>query len=545
MRPWPSAAVTVSAALSVLAVLVACTATSPAPSGPRVSGPPSATEAADALPRQVVIAVRDRSTDDPIAGALVDAAGATAVTDASGEATLTLESGSGVDVSATGYDRRQARIPDGGSLVVELRAHVASGIVTDGAGTPLADVRVFVDGAPTYATTDAGGRYELVNVPEDATLVFKRAGYRLGVIEVGDGLVLGDLDVALERFEARALYAPAGTFETPGRLEQLLELIDATEVNALVIDVKEPDGRLYYATDLPAAVEVGAVRETPILDLGELLPMLRERGIYTIARMVVMKDDTLAAARPELAVRNAATGGPWRDNLGDAWLDPAAPGVGEYAAAIAVDLAERGFDEVQLDYIRFYSDGPYAVADTNVPNTQAFRLPALRRVLRTVSDAMATERAFLAADVFPISFIHPNDQGIGQRPEVVMPFVDYVCPMAYPSHYGPLTFGLPVPNDHPYEVVDQTLEIFNAHAEEWPVAVRPWIQDFGYTRFPPYTPEQVQAQMEAAEARGAHGWMVWNPQGRFSEPAFGPPRPDEDAGPITTPAPPAAPRPSP
>jgi hypothetical protein len=361
-------------------------------------------------------------------------------------------------------------------------------------------------------------------------------GYRLGEIEL-DGAPT--VDLAMEPFEARALYAPSAVFEAPGRLDEMLALIERTEANALVIDVKETDGRLYYATDLPSAVEVGAVRETPVFDLEELLPMLKERGIYTIARTVVMKDNTSAAARPELAVRNVATGEPWRDNIGGAWLDPSAPGVAEYIASIAGDLADKGFDEVQLDYIRFYSDGPYDLADTNLPNTQSFRLPAIQRVLRVVSEELDATRTFLGADVFPISFIAPDDQGIGQRPEVIMPYVDYFCPMVYPSHYGPGVFGFPVPNEYPYEMIDRTLEIMNEQKEGLPVVIRPWIQDFGYGSFPPYTAAQVQAEFAAADDNGAHGWMIWNARAIFTEAALGPPRENEASRPTTSASEPA------
>ena len=223
-------------------------------------------------------------------------------------------------------------------------------------------------------------------------------------------------DVALTPFVARALYAPASVFEATGRLDTFLDLIDRTDVNAMVIDVKETDGNLYWATDLPAATAVGAVMQQPLFQLDELLPKLKERGIYTIARMVVMKDNTLGTARPDLAVTNAATGEPWRDYRGGVWLDPYNGGVAEYIAALAGDLADKGFDEVQLDYVRFFSDGDYSTADTNLPNTQSFRLPAIRRLFRLVSDALMTKHAFFAADVFPISFIATDDQGIGQRP---------------------------------------------------------------------------------------------------------------------------------
>ena len=491
-------------------------------------------------PREVALTVVDRSSREPIAGAFVEAGEARVLTDASGGATFTAMRGSTVTVTAPEHDPASATVPDEGPLEAELRANVLRGTVTDEAGAALADVRVFVDGTDALVRTGPDGAYELPGIPEQGVVIFKRAGYRLGEIPIGEEVAM---DIALERFEVRALYAPSAVFESTNGLEELLAVVEATEVNALVIDVKETDGLLYYSTDLKAAVDAGAVRETPIFDLEELLPMLRERGIYTIARMVVMKDNTVTAARPELAVRNNITGEPWRDYIGGAWLDPSAPGVAEYVAAIAVDLADRGFDEVQLDYVRFFSDGPYAEADTTLPNSQSFRIAAMQRVLRVVSEALSTTRAFLAADVFPISFILPDDQGIGQRPEVVMPFVDYACPMAYPSHFGPGVFGLDVPNNYPYEVVDQTLAIMNEQASEWPVALRPWIQDFGYGPFAKYTPAQVQAQIQAAADRSSHGWMVWNPVANFSAAAFGPPRPGEDAGPITEalPAPSASP----
>ena len=440
--------------------------------------------------------------------------------------------GTEVTAELAGHDPATGTVPNEGPIRLELRDNVARGIVTDEAGEAVPGVRVFVDGGDgSLAETDETGAYALPGVPEASVLVFKMPGYRLHEVQTGAEM---EIDVALVPFEARALYAPAAVFEAPGRLDTFLDLLERTEANAMVIDVKETDGRLYHATDLPEAIEAGSVREAPIFDLEELLPMLKERGIYTIARMVVMKDNTTAAARPELAVMNTATGEPWRDNIGGAWLDPSAPGVAEYIAAVAGDLAAKGFDEVQLDYIRFYSDGPYDVADTNLPNTQSFRLPAIQRVLRVVSEKLDATRTFLGADVFPISFIVPDDQGIGQRPEVIMPYVDYFCPMVYPSHYGPGVFGFEVPNNFPYEVIDRTLEIMNEQAAGLPVVIRPWIQDFGYGPFPPYSADQVRAEMAAAADREAKGWMIWNARATFTEAALGPPREGEDAGPVTS-----------
>jgi hypothetical protein len=246
----------------------------------------------------------------------VSADGLTTVTDEAGRATLTLLRGTAVTAELEGHDPASANVPDEGPLRLELRDNVARGIVTDDAGEPIEGVRVFIDdGEDAIVETDEDGNYALPGVPEEATLLYKMPGFRIHEVRIGTEM---EIDVAMEPFEARALYAPAAIFEAPGRLDAMLDLIDRTEANALVIDVKETDGRLYYVTDLPEAIEAGSVREAPIFDLEELLPMLKERGIYTIARMVVMKDNTTAAARPELAVMNTATGEPWRDNIGGA-----------------------------------------------------------------------------------------------------------------------------------------------------------------------------------------------------------------------------------
>jgi hypothetical protein len=412
-------------ALALVTLLAAC-----GEDGPQLPFVPTPAPTPE-QPRDVAITVVTTGTDEPVAGAAISVDGAATTTAADGTATVTAIRGASVEVTADGHDPATASVPDDGPLEVALRSNVVSGTVTDEAGEPLAGVRVFVEGGEAMVETDEDGAYALAGVPAEGTLIYKMPGYRLGEIAIDAEMTK---DVAMQPFAARALYAPAAVFEAPGRLDAMLDLIDRTEVNAMVIDVKETDGRLYYATDLETAAEVGAIREAPIFDLEELLPMLKDRGIYTIARMVVMKDNTSAAARPELAVRNSATGEPWRDNIGGAWLDPSAPGVAEYIASIAGDLADKGFDEVQLDYIRFFSDGPYDVADTNLPNTQSFRLPAIQRVLRVVSERLDMTKTFLAADCFPIAFIVPDDQGIGQRPEVIMPYVDYFSPMVYPSH---------------------------------------------------------------------------------------------------------------
>jgi hypothetical protein len=508
----------VAAVLALMLTLAAC-------GGNQLPFVPSA-EPTPQQAREVTVLAVEATTEAPILGVTITVDGATALTGEDGRATLTAARGASLAASADGYDPASATVPDEGDLTVSLRSNVVSGTISDEEGKAVEGAKVFVDGQATYVRTDRRGSYTLPSVPTAGTLIVKMAGYRLAAIPIDAEMTK---DLALEPFEARGLYAPGAVFEGAGRLDDLLRLIDRTEANAMVIDVKETGGYLYYETSLPEAKESGADRR-PIFELEKLLPRLKERGIYTIARMVVMKDNTVGAARPELAVRNSKTRQPWHDYGGGIWLDPYNPGVAEYIAAIAGDLADKGFDEVQLDYVRFFSDGDYSTAETNLPNTQSFRLPAIRRLFRVVSERLATERTFFAADVFPISFIAPDDQGIGQRPEVIMPYVDYFSPMVYPSHYGPGTFGYSQPNEHPYEIINDTLKIMNRQAAGLPMRIRPWIQDFGFGPFRAYTAADVKAEMRALRDNDALGWMIWNARAFFTESALGPPRPGEDAG---------------
>ncbi len=516
--------------IALALVLTACGNSGPLPG----SASPRPTSQA---PRDVRVVVLDRTNDGPLAGAAVRVGATSATTAADGSVTVTAMRGTAVAVTLDGYDPGTGAVPDNGDLMLRLRPNVVSGVVADPTGAPVDGVRVFVDGAQDWVRTDAQGRYALAGTPEQGTLIYKRAGYRLATIAI-DGAMTQD--VTLEPFTARALYSPSAVFEGSGRLDDLLALIDRTNVNAMVIDVKEAGGWLYYETDLPAAKESGATGRA-IFDLATLLPELKKRGIYTIARMVVMKDNTLGSSQPELAVTNSATGKPWTDYRGGIWLDPYEPGVAEYIAAIAGDLADKGFDEVQLDYVRFFSDGDYNTAETTLPNTQSFRLPAIRRLFRLVSDRLATTHAFFSADVFPISFIAPDDQGIGQRPEVIMPYVDYFSPMVYPSHYANGTFGYAVPNDHPYDIINDTLKLMNTESAGLPMVIRPWIQDFGLPGQRKYTATDIEAEMKALADNGAGGWMIWNAAAQFTQAALGPPISGEDAGPTTSAQPAASP----
>lgn len=302
----------------------------------------------------------------------------------------------------------------------------------------------------------------------------------------------------------------------------VLELLDRTELNAVVIDVKGDRGFIPYETRVPLAREAGARGPVWLRDFDDLLARLRSRGVYTVARLVVFKDNVLARHRPEWAVVDRATGGLWLDNERLAWLDPFEEQAWAYPIALAREAAEKGFQEIQFDYLRFPGDARASAARYSQVSSQEARVRAVSRFLERAREALAPTGASLAVDLFGYTAFNVDDTGVGQRVEELAPLVDYLCPMAYPSAYHRGIPGYPDPVAHPYEVVLETVRRTRERSAHGEARVRPWIQDFRDYAFDrrPFGVAEVRAQMKAAHDAGGAGWMLWNPRNRYTAEAL-------------------------
>jgi hypothetical protein len=303
----------------------------------------------------------------------------------------------------------------------------------------------------------------------------------------------------------------------------VLGLLDRTELNAVVIDVKGDRGLIPYESQVPLAREAGAMGPVRIADFDGLIAGLRDRGVYTIARIVVFKDDVLARHRPGWAVIDARSGSRWLDNERLAWVDPFQEAAWAYSIAVAREAALKGFDEIQFDYLRFPSDGTLGAARYSRATTQASRLAAVTGFLRQARDVIAPTGAALALDVFGYTAFNVDDTSIGQRIEDLAPWVDYLCPMAYPSAYHLGIPGYRNPVAHPYEIVFETVKRVRRRSAP-SVRVRPWIQDFRDYAFDRrvFGVPELRAQMKAALEAGASGWMLWNPRNEYTGEALAP-----------------------
>ena len=305
---------------------------------------------------------------------------------------------------------------------------------------------------------------------------------------------------------------------------RIFDLLDRTELNAVVIDVKGDEGYVPYDSQVPLAREAGATGRVRVRDFDEILARLKAKGIYLIARIVVFKDNVLARHRPAWAVTDARTGALWLDAERLAWLDPFEEAAWPYAIALASEAARKGFDEIQLDYLRFPSEGHFAAARFGGPNTAVSREHVVAAFLERTRSELEPTGALLAVDVFGYTAFNPDDTGIGQRIEALAPRVDVLCPMAYPSSYHLGIPGYRNPVAHPYEIVFETVRRARERTAGTRVQVRPWIQNFRDYAFDrrPFEAAEVQAQMRAARDAGATGWMLWNAQNRYTGEALDP-----------------------
>jgi hypothetical protein len=379
-------------------------------------------------------------------------------------------------------------------------------------GLPLRGTSVRAGSAETV--TDTEGRFSLEVPLGQTTVMLKTPGYeRKRVVIAG-----ADTAIRLRRQVIRAAYLTYYGIGDRKIRERVVDLVGRTELNAVVIDVKGDRGLIPYRTEVTAALEAGAQGPVIIKDFDGLMTSLKGRGVYTIARIVTFKDNVLANHRKDLAIIDTRTGRPWIDNEKLAWVDPFQPEVWNYAIAIAKEAAAKGFDEIQFDYVRFPTDGRLSAARYSRPNNSTTRLPTIAAFLSKARRELEPTGVFVAADLFGYTAFNANDTDIGQRIEELAPYLDYICPMVYPSGYHLGIPGYRNPVAHPYEVVRESVRLMKQRSQHATVQVRPWIQDFRDYAFDRRTfgVREIRAQMRGAADGGAVGWMLWNPKNDYT-----------------------------
>ena len=404
--------------------------------------------------------------------------------------------------------------PTSGAQTVTLVRAPLNGIVVDAQSQkPVQGATIFHDGIAVRTAGD--GKFEFKEANAGKPVLVKASGYRQTSVSISDA---PSLKVALKPFDAKGLYLTH--FGVSSRLlrNHVLGLIEETELNAVVIDVKGDRGLLSSRYDIPMAAEIGALKLPTIKDAKAFVADLHQRNIYAIARIVIFKDNILANAKPEWAIIDTRTKKPWMDREELAWVDPFRKEVWDYNIAIAKEAAKAGFDEIQFDYMRFPTDGKLSVAKYSQPNNMENRVKTINTFLETAARELLPYNVYFSGDIFGYTPWNYNDTDIGQKIEDVAKHLDYLCLMVYPSGYHLGIPGYRNPVQHSREVVYYTLEKAAKRLNGQSKKLRPWLQNFRDYAFDrrPYNGNDIKLQIQACEQARSSGYLLWDASNKFS-----------------------------
>lgn len=461
-------------------------------------------------PSQISVTVLDASSQKPVANAQVRAGGQTTTTNTQGQAIVGgLDKDTPIRVQAKGYE--SASVTYGGEKAVSLKLRgtfLEARIVNAVTQEPVAKAYLVANGQAL--PVGANGTIRLNDIGNLAQVRIKAPGYAIGTFDVKGG----QQTFALQPFEVKGIHLHYGIKREEA--VAILEQFKDTELNAVVFDVKEDEGLILWDSHVPLAREIGAYRPRDY-NAPDMVQTCRDYKLYCIARLTVFKDSLLAPQRPALALHNLS--GRLLYENSSYWTNPAKQEVQDYHIALAKELIEMGWDEVQLDYIRY--PGVLGVRELETPD---FRVATVGDFIQRASDALRPLPGFLSADVFGLTTATSDEQAIGQRLEVTAPPLDYVSPMMYPSTWQGASYllrnGLKIPtcsdaNLCPYDVIYYGVK---AARERVPDAlVRPWLQAYAGRGF---GLQQYVAQARGADDANSDGYLFWNNQGLYPDGLF-------------------------
>jgi hypothetical protein len=337
----------------------------------------------------------------------------------------------------------------------------------------------------------------------------------------------------------KGIYLTAYTAADPKRVDELIDLIKKTELNAVVIDIKDYSGYVLFDTRSDFIKRFGT-EKVVIKNLEDLIKKFHDNQIYTIARIAVFQDPALAKSRPDLAVKNKLNGDLWKDKKGLSWVDPAAPEVWNYIFVVAKSAMRLGFDELNFDYIRFPSDGSLENMSFPFYDGHTEKNKIIKSFFEYLSKNLRPWGIKISADMFGLVTVNQGDLGIGQILEDAILYFDYICPMVYPSHYANGFNGYQNPAAYPYEVIKYSLDTAlkrivnfknktlqeNATSTLKFAQLRPWLQSFDLGAI--YDANMIKKEKKAVydslcpsedknrnDCSFYNGWILWDPKNLY------------------------------
>lgn len=304
--------------------------------------------------------------------------------------------------------------------------------------------------------------------------------------------------------DIKALYLPSHCF-TERKIDEFVHYAKLAGINAAVLHVKDPHGRIRWKSNNVQAAEIGAVASNGLVE--SALRQLKARDFWTVAKLDVFVDHQLVTKRPDMGIIDIQSGRPWSDKKGLYWANPFNQKVWEYNLALCKELVMLGFDEIQFDYIRFPSDGDLSAIQYPLDTGHLNKTQCIGKFLESAHAELKPTGVTISVDLFGMVAWKTVDFGVGQLIETIAPHVDVICPMLYPSHFPSGFLGKKNPGEYPQEIMELSMKRMKSRTGK---IIRPWVQGFWYK------PGDINAQLDGISVGGTTGWSVWNPSGDYS-----------------------------
>lgn len=324
----------------------------------------------------------------------------------------------------------------------------------------------------------------------------------------------------------KSIYLTGWSAGNKSKRQSVIQNLKEYGFNAVIIDIKDEAGQLSYRSQVDIATQISASKNM-ISNIETVIQEFHEADIYVIGRIVTFKDPIYAKNLTEHAY-HTEDGTLWQDYSKNYWPNPYDKSTWEYPIALAKEAASFGFDEIQLDYIRFpSSEGKTKNIAFGFDSQTQTKADIITAFLQTFMEEMKDTNVIISADVFGITTQKIGDfEHIGQDFQSIAQIVDIICPMVYPSHYGYGQYGIQAPDTQPYQIVSYALQdalsIYQATSGDKKLAkIRPYLQDFTASwlkkgNYILYDTEAVAAQIKACYDLGIEDFSLWDPNNKYA-----------------------------
>jgi len=402
------------------------------------------------------------------------------------------------------------------SPTLKLTPSFLQGAVRNAAGQPVAKANVTLNG--NTIQSGPGGEFVYGDVPTSGDVVVKVLGYERTVAHFDHTV---KLEVTINPLRVKGVYLPAKTANDNYGLQSILNLLDTTEVNAVVLDIKDENGQTAYDSQVPFATSAPIAKR--YANITALISQLHQHHAHIIGRLVLFQDPVLTDKKPEWTLKSKATSHSWADAAGYNWINPYNQESWKFFIGLAQEVAGLGVDEIQFDYDRFPASGKLEEINYGQSSDENSRLAATSGIIRTAQEVLTPLGVFVSVTAFGSTIVEPQDDLlVGQKLDNYARQADFVSPAIYPAEWSKGAFNLDIPAQHPFEVVGTALHDSLQYMANKPGLMRPWLEAYSPENLT-YGAAEIKGEIMAAGPEVAPGgWLLWNPSGQYEVAIFAP-----------------------